>query len=219
MNHLRLFFKLLVVTSLFILSCSENRTKDESSNEKGKSDPNSRFQKKGNQLFGELAIILYEYKSKIANLEVKRKSIRNFENGIKLNREIKALKAKADSSFANHINNFNHPLILPIKQEGNKVFYRLSEMIVVQATIKVIVLSANVNILKMPFPGDTIFIQLLGEKGRSHCWLKFATSDTKKVGNICRYNSEINSEDIIGITKAIARTLRDYESAKEEKSF
>jgi len=158
-------------------------------------------------------------KNNIASLEMKRKSIKNFENGVKLNREIKALKTKGDSSFANHINNFNHPLILPIKQEGNKVYYRLSEMIVVQATLKMIALRTNIDILKLPLPEDTIYIQLYTGDTPSKYWLKFVGQDLKKVGNVCRFKAEIHSEDIIGITKAMARTLRDYESAKAQKNF
>jgi len=219
MNHLPLLNKLLVVTFLFIISCREDSKKYESLYEKGKSDTNSKFAIRGSLLFGELAIITYKYTRKIANLEMRRKSVRNFENGIKLNREIKALKAEADNLIAKHINNYNHPLILPIKQESNQVFYRISEMIVVQATVKNIVLRAIVSILKMPFPTDTIYIQLFTDKGPSGSWIKFWTLDTKKAGNICRYKAEINSENIIGITKAIAKTQKDYESAEEEKNF
>ena len=63
MNHLQLLVKLLIVSSLLPISCREYKIKDESSIEKRESDTNSRSVKMRNQLFGDLAIIICEYKT------------------------------------------------------------------------------------------------------------------------------------------------------------
>jgi hypothetical protein len=196
-------FFLLIGGSLINVSCRENWNKSEAPTPTGK------------QLFGNLAILIENYHNRIVNLEARKKAnAQSFEIGLALNREIKALKAEADSSIAKCINNFENPLILPVKQVGNRTSYRISEMIVEKATLNNIVMRANIKILREPLPGDTIYIQLYTGNAPSTNWIKFGTSDSKKVGNICRFMAEIRSQCIIGVTKAVSKTQKDYDAVK-----
>jgi len=206
------------VFCLIVVSCHENQSKSESDRTHSANHSNHAGTPMEKQLFGSLVIIVENYNNRLSMLEAKKKkNISTFEMGLKFNREMKVLKAEADSSIAKYINNFNNPLIQPVKQEGDKIFYNITEMIVENATLKKIVLRANVKILKVPLPGDTIYVQLYAGDVSTTSWMKFVTIDLMKVGNICRFKAEIKTESIIGVTKAVAKTLKDYEVVKREQ--
>jgi hypothetical protein len=206
---------ILTIVSIIYLACNENQNRSDFSKSQGENNLNPKGKSGKNQLFGSLASVIENYYHRINAIEAKKKNtISSLEMSLKLNREKRSLRAEADSLISKFIKNKGNPMILPVKQEGFEMFYKISEMNVKNATLKNIELSTNVKILKEPFPGDTIYVELFTGGVPSANWIKFVTSDLKKAGNICCFKATIDSQNIIGVITALAKTPKDYKNSK-----
>jgi hypothetical protein len=221
MKKIELFLSLvlLVVVSLVIVSCGGSGTKTEATEEKTAEETKEAVVPAANQLFGELPAMVSDYKNKIADLESEMKNNKDMDKAVKLNKELKDTKDEADKSVENYIKNLSKPITVPVIQEGNKELYKISEMVVEKGYFKNITFKANVEIIKLPLPGGTIYVQFYAGEEPTSNWLMFRALGLKggfTAGQVYQFGTGTNPEKLIGVTKIVAKTQADYEASKKK---
>lgn len=206
---------LLVVVILVIVSCGGSKTKNEATKEKTAEDTNTTVTLTENTLFGELPSMVSDYNKKIADIEDEMKNNKDTDKAVKLTKELKETKAEADNSIENYMKNLGKPLTVEIIQEGNKEFYKISEIVVEKANFKYAVCKAKVLTVMEPFPGDAIYIQLYAGEEPTSNWLILRAADVKRAGHVYEFSTTVNPKKLIGITKAIVKTQADYKARKQ----
>jgi hypothetical protein len=217
--ELFLLMVLLVVVSLVIVSCGGNGTKTGATEEKTTEATQPAVAPAANLIFGELPAMVSDYKKKIADLEAEIKNNKDMDKAVKLNKELKDTKDEADNAIENYIKNLSKPLTVPVIQEGNKELYKISEIVVEKGYFKNVTFKASVEIIKLPMPEGTIYIQFYTGEQPSSNWLIFRAVGLKggfKEGQIFQFGTGTNPEKLIGVTKIVAKTRADYDASKKK---
>ncbi len=196
---------LLFVASFVLVSCGGNGTK--SGNSEGTSSS-------GDQLFGKVPALAAKYKAEIAEKKDDLKKCTDMNKAFKLSKELELLEEEADTKIGELISNQDKPLVVPITQEGNKDFYKVSELSVIKADVSGLTVKADVEILKEPFPGSFLYLQAYTGENPLPDWIMissvYGVKGEKKAGQVCQFTQRIPMSYITGATKLVAKTEEEY---------
>jgi hypothetical protein len=195
-----LLVSLLIFTAVGVISCGGGSSSDNSSG--------------GSQLFGELPQMAAKYQDKIDKKKDDLKKCTDLNKAFKLDKELKLLEEEADTKMNKIIANGDKPIIVPVTQEGNTEFYKVTELSVVKADVSGITVITDVEILKEPFPGSFIYLQAYSGDTPLPTWILissvYGVKGEIKAGQVCQFKQSIPMSFVTGVTKLVARTEEEY---------
>jgi hypothetical protein len=203
---------LLSAGTMAITSCGGSGTKSESAGSKETTAAAS----SGEQLFGKLPDIVMKYREKIDDKQAQIKKNKDLDRAFRLSKEMDELKEEADKTVGDYISDLGTPLTVPLVQEGNTEFYKITELRVESAKLKNAIVKSTVQILKEPFPGTMVYIQLFDGDQPTGKWILLMGRGVKKAGESYEFSGGTNPANFAGVTKAVVKTEDDYKTSMKK---
>jgi hypothetical protein len=212
-NEMKLFIALLIFTTLGVISCVGEGTKPDGTSSSVSSGTD--------QIFGDLPELVSNYERKLAENKEDQKKNTDLDKAFKLSQEEKQLKEEANDKVESFFNNLKEPLTVPVTQEGDEGYYKISELVLTKVNFKNFMVKANIEVLDSTYLKQNgflgIHVQIYKDGAPSNRWIVMGYRNGEKKGNVWEVEGGTYTSFLVGVTKLVVKPEAAWKESIKSK--